>query len=210
MNIFILNTGRCGSVTIIKACQHISNYSSGHESRSHLLGDAHFDYPENHIEADNRLSWFLGRLDRHYGDNAFYVHLRRRDEDTARSFVRRYTKGIINAYRSDILMSLPANSKPLAVAMDYCDTVNRNIELFLKDKSRKMVFHLENAEQDFNTLWEQIGALGNLDAALSEFNIQHNKSEIATQHSNNMLTIWVSRRLHRLTKTMQKLLGKLW
>ena len=67
MNVFILNSGRCGSTTWIRACTHIDNFSAGHETRSHLSGDARLDYPDRHIEADNRLSWLLGRLDRQYG-----------------------------------------------------------------------------------------------------------------------------------------------
>ena len=84
MNIFILNTGRCGSTTFIRACQHISNFTATHESRSGLIGEERLNYPDNHIEADNRLSWFLGRLDRKYGDNAFYLHMSRDRSQTAK------------------------------------------------------------------------------------------------------------------------------
>ncbi len=177
MNVFILNTGRCGSTTFIKACQHISNFSSAHESRCDLLGDARFDYPDNHIEADNRLSWFLGRLDKHYGNNAIYVHLRRNNEDTASSYARRmFPGGIIPAYRRGILQHLPKDTPDIAVSLDYCDTVNSNIELFLKDKTQKMTFNLENAKQDFELFWELIGAAGEKEAALAEFDIAHNAS----------------------------------
>lgn len=65
MNIFVLCTGRSGSKTFIKACNHITNYTCGHESRAKrakLESRLNLDYPPNHIEADNRLSWFLGRL----------------------------------------------------------------------------------------------------------------------------------------------------
>ncbi len=178
MNVFILNTGRCGSITFIKACRHISNFSSGHESRCSLLGEAHFDYPENHIEADNRLSWLLGRLDKHYGNNAVYVHLQRNNEDTATSYVKRYAlaEGILRAYLTSILLWLPKSTPLMSVALDYCDTVNCNIELFLKDKTRKMEFRLENAKQDFQRFWDFIGAEGDIDAALSEFDTAHNAS----------------------------------
>ena len=66
MNIFVLCTGRCGSMTFTKACGHIDNFSSAHESRCGRLGNERLAYPENHIEVDNRLSWddFNGR----YGD----------------------------------------------------------------------------------------------------------------------------------------------
>ncbi len=87
MNVFVLCTGRCGSSTFIEACHHIANYTSAHESRSSLLGAERLAYPAQHIEADNRLSWLLGRLDAAYGDSAFYVHLQRNHPDTAASFV---------------------------------------------------------------------------------------------------------------------------
>lgn len=68
MNIFILSTGRCGSTTFIQSCQHITNFSSAHESNIHKIGTDRIVYPQNHIESDNRLSWFLGRLEEHYKD----------------------------------------------------------------------------------------------------------------------------------------------
>ena len=175
MNIFILNTGRCGSMTFIKACEHITNFSSAHESRCDQLGDARLAYPDNHIEADNRLSWFLGKLDKQYGDNAIYVHLKRNNNDTASSYAKRlFPGGIIPAYRKGILQHLPDDTPDLSVSLDYCDTVNSNIELFLKDKTRKLEFNLENAKQDFKKFWAFIDAEGDLDSALAEFNIAYN------------------------------------
>jgi len=178
MNVFILNTGRCGSATFIKACKHITNFSSAHESRWHQLRDARLDYPVNHIEADNRLSWFLGRLDRKYGDAAAYVHLKRNQNGTARSYAKRFhPRGIMPAYRKGILLQqLPEGTTDYDVALDYCDTVNSNIELFLKDKSKKMEFNIENAKDDYRRFWEFIGATGDIDAALSEFDKKYNAS----------------------------------
>ncbi|MHC4834220.1 MAG: hypothetical protein ACYTFH_10095, partial [Planctomycetota bacterium] len=60
MNVFILSTGRAGSMSFERACSHITNYSAGHETRSGFLGQRRFDYPQNHIESDNRLAWLLG------------------------------------------------------------------------------------------------------------------------------------------------------
>src|SRR5438132_14275765 len=117
MNVFVLCTGRCGSQTFIKACSHLSNYSSAHESRMPLLGPERLRYPINHIEADNRLSWLLGRLDKAYADEAFYVHLIRDEEAVAASFVRRYDSGIMQAYRDPgILMGLSKHADPTALA----------------------------------------------------------------------------------------------
>jgi hypothetical protein len=176
MNVFVLCTGRCGSVTFVKACSHIVNYTSDHESRVHMVGPERLAYPANHIEADNRLSWFLGRLERSYGNSAFYVHLTRSREDTARSFTKRWDQGIMQAYRDGVLIKLPAESDRMAVSLDYCDTVDSNIDAFLRDKTHKMSFRLETAKTDFQHFWSRIDAKGNLTDALAEWDHVYNES----------------------------------
>jgi hypothetical protein len=173
MNIFILNAGRCGSTTFVQACEHISNYSSAHESRSSLIGKQRLSYPENHIEADNRLCWFLGRLEREYSNDAYYVHLTRDRQQSVVSFIKRKDFGIMQAYREGILMGGQRQS-PAQLANDYLDTVECNISLFLKDKDHTMVFSLENAPRDFVTFWHWIG---DLNKALAEWQIHYNASE---------------------------------
>jgi hypothetical protein len=179
MNVFVLCTGRCGSTTFSKACAHMHNYSAKHESRSHLLGDARMAYPDNHIEADNRLSWLLGRLEARFGDQAFYVHLMRDPAATARSFVKRWDSGILLAYRTQILLHLNRRGgevDPLDVCLDYCNTVNTNVRGFLQGKPLQMEFRLENAAEDFRLFWDRIGAQGDFDAAVSEWGHRHNAS----------------------------------
>jgi hypothetical protein len=174
VNVFILNAGRSGSKTFARACGHIRNYSSAHESRSGILGDAHFDYPDNHIESDNRLSWLLGRLDRRFGDRAVYVHLTRQVEPVAASWAKRSYTGMMNAYRYAILWHCRKDATPMEVALDYCDTVEENIRLFLRDKTNKMEFRLEEGRERFPEFWQRIGAEGDFAAALAEFEVRHN------------------------------------
>ncbi len=176
MNVFILNSGRCGSTTFIKACQHITNYSAAHESLLDKAGIQRLNYPENHIEADNRLSWLLGRLDKVYGDSAFYVHLKRNPHDTANSFARRIDFGILKAYEQGVLMHETHRLPAYDIASDYIKTVDSNIELFLKDKSHKILVSLETVQTDFADFWQRIGAQGNCDDALSEWRINYNAS----------------------------------
>jgi hypothetical protein len=177
MNIFILNTGRCGSMTFVAACRHISNYSTGHESRVQLLGAERLAYPPRHIEADNRLSWLLGRLDAAYGDNAYYVHLTRDRARVAASFARRADFGIMKAYRDGILLHEGAElASADAMARDYIDTVEANIAHFLKDKRHKIDFRLESAKEDFRRFWHWIGATGDIEQALAEWDTRHNAS----------------------------------
>ena len=152
MNVFILNAGRCGSSAFIKACSHIINYSSAHESRNGLLQKNRFNYPKNHIGANNILSWLLGKLDEAYSNDAIYVHLKRLKKDTARSFVRRYSHGIIKAFyitlisnnQPEIIKKMSKQNEPINVEMDYCDAVNLNINFFLKDKKHKMLININN------------------------------------------------------------------
>jgi hypothetical protein len=174
MNVFILNTGRCGSTTFIKACEHISNFSAGHESRLKIPGEERLSYPANHIEADNRLSWFLGRLDQAYGDDAFYVHLTRDKAATINSFAKRGHMGIIKAWREGVYLDAFMNDRVLTE--DYIDTVNANIKLFMQNKKHRMQFNLEQAKQHFAEFWRLIGAKGNLEQALQEWDIRHNES----------------------------------
>ena len=177
MNVFVLNTGRCGSVTFIEACRHIHNYSAAHESRATYIGEQRLTYAANHIEADNRLCWFLGRLDKTYGDTAFYVHLRRDAEATAASFVKRREFGIMKAWREGILMDARPEQSARDIALDYVYTVETNIEHFLRGKSRRMTVRLENAKADFTAFWDRIGAEGDLGMALAAWDTSHNASE---------------------------------
>jgi len=176
VNVFVLNTGRCGSSTFIQACRHITNYTAGHETRATLTGPERLAYPPNHIEADNRLSWLLGRLERTYGAEAFYVHLTRDRDKVADSFVRRADFGIMQAYREGILMGNAEGASPRALAMDYIETVEANIALFLQDKPCQIQVRVETAKTGFATFWHRIAARGDLAQALEEWNTPHNAS----------------------------------
>lgn len=177
MNVFVLCTGRCGSMTFARACGHFDNYTSAHESRCGRLGPERLAYPARHIEVDNRLSWLLGRLDAAFGDEAAYVHLVRDPAAVAASFVERVDRGIMRAYRHDgILLGLAPDADPLDVAADYVATVNANVALFLRNKSRRMTFRLEQAESDFPVFCQMIGATGDLAAARATFGTHHNAS----------------------------------
>ncbi len=177
MNVFVLSTGRCGSLTFSKACKHITNYTSSHESNVSIIGEKRLIYPDNHIEIDNRLSWFLGRIDKKYNDNAVYIHLHRDKVEIAKSYMKRYQIGIMKAYKQGIHIRTQDNIDKMVIALDLYDTVTSNIELFLKDKTKKLNFNLENAKEDFKKFWEFIGAEGNLDAALAEWGNIYNASK---------------------------------
>jgi len=159
----------------------MDNYTSGHESRARRLGDERFRYPENHIEADNRLSWFLGRLDQVYGNDAFYVHLIRNREDTIRSYNRRWVRNgsLIRAYCEgfqQIALHRLDRQRRLDVVGDFYDQVHCNIRHFLKDKKRQMTIRIERAGEEFPLFWERIGAEGDLTGALETLGSHYNRT----------------------------------
>ena len=194
-NIFVLCTGRCGSTTFAAACAHMTNWTAGHETRSHLLGTGRLAYPERHIEADNRLSWMLGRLEAAFGPEAAYIHLTRDPEAVAQSYARRARWGIMHAYRHGLIFPTPdADGKDprpiLAHARDMVATVTANIDAFLKDKPHVMRLRMEEAIRDFPALWEWAGAEGRLDLALQEWSIPHNRTEPERSVAKGRVASW--------------------
>lgn len=197
MRVFILCTGRTGSKSLIKACEHITNYTASHESRSKLIGENRFKYPDDHIEADNRLSWFLGTLDKKYGKEAFYVHLKRDKTKVIDSFSQRWTNqgSILKAFSEGILMqgfNKLSQQEKKQIAIDYQLTVTNNIELFLKDKTNKIEINLETINEDFIRFCSVINAKGDLQASVDSFNIPTN----TTKQSNPSLINWIKNKLN--------------
>ena len=181
MNVFILCTGRSGSTTFIKACKHIANYTSAHESLCNKLGQTRFHFPEQHIEADNRLSWHLGELDKCYGKEAIYVFLKRDKNAIAKSYMRRFLrpKSMIYAYANGIKKSPPeslSKDEKHQICLDYVETVEQNIIHFLKDKPHQIEMNIASIKAEYPSFWKLIKAEGNLDKALMEFDIKHNSS----------------------------------
>jgi hypothetical protein len=84
-------------------------------------------------------------------------------------------------------MGLPEKSDPLSVSLDYCDTVNSNIDLFLSGKSKKITVTLEHIDQGFAEFWNLINAEGDLNAALAEFNRKYNATKGAEESSQNKM-----------------------
>jgi hypothetical protein len=187
MNVFVLSTGRCGSVTFARACHHIRNYTAAHESQNPWLHVGveqpyrSLHYPANHIEVDNRLSWFLGTLEKEYGSRAFYVHLLRRRDEMARSLMKRGEDSMLFSFAAGILQHARdartlSEAQWYAIGLQYWDTVNDNIELFLRDKPRRMTMWLHEARHQFGAFCDAIGAEVRLADALAEWEVAHNAS----------------------------------
>jgi hypothetical protein len=179
-NIFVLSPGRSGSKTFIEASSHLTNYSAAHESLSAHLGDRRFDYPTHHVEADNRLIWFIGDLVKRFPDDVLYINLMRDFDATVDSFYHRlqnssYRASIMNAFAHGILMK-PGDwqiDQERDLAAFYVQTVRSNIELFLKDRVHHTV-HLEDGGESFNEFLQMIDAEGDIEKVRSTWLTVHN------------------------------------
>jgi len=183
-NIFILSAGRCGSMTFIRACKHITNYSSEHESGRLLESHKKYNliYPEYHIESDNRLTWFLGSIHKLYGIDAFYIKLTRDKDKIINSYLKRKSlnQGIIPAFAINIFQQnkwkVSKDGYKWAVE-HYVNTVYDNIDYFLKDKHYKMELDIDNPINNYKLFWNEIHADGDMQLALNEFSKSYNSTK---------------------------------
>ena len=177
MRVFVVSTDYCGDVTFAKACAHATNYTAGHQTglRNHYS----LTYPDDHIEVDSRLAWFLGPLAESYPREVYWVHLCRDALATARSFERHGDMGILAAYRHGIKGGacdcVPREARSLL------RTVTANIRVFLARQAHATIF-IERAREEFPAIWKAIGAAGDLAAALQEFDAS-DYHLLTTRHS---------------------------
>lgn len=176
MRVFGLCTGRSGSTTLAKALSHATNYTCGHETQPRKV-EGRLEYPDQHIEIDHRLSWFLGSLDKMYGDDAAYIHLTRDPEKVAESWSVRHNRGGQMPSWLDVVLYRPRpqdrrNALPGARLM--VQTVTDNIALFLRDKTRVVRLDIDDPHQRFDEVWDMIGATGDRDASHAELDHRYN------------------------------------
>jgi hypothetical protein len=147
-----------------------------------MLGMSRFEYPDQHIESDNRLSWLLGTLERIYGDEPIYVHLTRNREKVIKSYAKRYDRnyieGIMQGFGHGILQK-SQTYKDLELpklAEMYVNVVTDNIQCFLSDKSKVVRMDVDDPVASVREIWKLGLMQGNLQKATDEWMITHNRS----------------------------------
>lgn len=176
MKVAVLTTGRAGSMSLYKACQHIRNFSAGHDSKEGALAAERTRIADDHIEIDTRFAWLLGQLHEQNGDQIHYVFLTREVGAIAASYNRRWTnrKGIVRGYCEAILQRDKPESD-IAIALDLVETAEANIRTFLSGR-RHSVIRLEMWEDDLKRFFADIGADADIDKANAAFSQRHNAS----------------------------------
>ena len=176
MRVFVVGTGRCGTVTYSKACRHISNYTHGHESRMGEIADNRLDYPPRHIEVDNRLSWYIPRILR-LGWDVLFINLIRDIEETVNSFIKRHKSPALIGWSIGVLYRGGnwTDGAPRSVARDYVETIRAWVEHALRDVN-SITIDIAEPEYGFREMCRRIDAEVDMEVALSEFKVRYNAS----------------------------------
>jgi hypothetical protein len=167
MKVFVLGTGRSGTKTFAKACEYLTNYSVSHNTLREGAGFDHkmraLESKDHHIEVDDRLSWLLPVLERLHGADAYYVHLWRDPGKVVRSYTKPTPAEKLKVSASDA-----ERAGALCV-----EVINKNIEHFLAGKPHQIFIDIDRPAEKFRRFLEEIGAEGDLDAAVAEFEKIH-------------------------------------
>lgn len=182
MRTFVTGTGRCGSVTFARACDHATNVSVDHEE---YRG---FCYPDGHVSINPQHRSCIRELVKRYPD-AKWIHLVRVDREAcARSLVNLGRGAVLRAHYSLYPSSTPFKryvapssltpAQLLTVARRFYDDWNAIIEdqLSVSGVDAKRL-ELEHAADQWTKLWEWMGLEGNREASTLEWRTRHNSTE---------------------------------
>src|SRR5690606_4608104 len=112
MRVFVIGTGRCGSVSFREACRYMTNYTSGHETKCGLL-----EYPDNWIEVNPHLRCCIKAVADKYPE-ARWVHLIRKPKDCIDSLAA-LDKGEVMKVYEKLYGSVTPSSQPNDIAYRY-------------------------------------------------------------------------------------------
>jgi hypothetical protein len=176
MNVFALCAGRTASTAFSSACSHLQGFTAGHETRSRLIGGDRLAYPDNHIEIDNRLAWFLGGLDERFGNEARYVYMNRDAKSIAMSYEKRWnlTVSVVRAFATGLCMqSNVPRDRRIEICDFYVHTLEQNVKHFLASKQHVFQFHLNDAKTSFEGFCDFLGVTCPPEA-MAEWDHRHN------------------------------------
>lgn len=171
--VFIVGTGRCGTVSFHHACRHMTNYRTGHESRCGFL-----EYPDQWIEVSHHLRCVITHLRYKYPD-ALWVHLIREPEACIQSLAMQDGGKVMTAYET-IYPSVMHSSRPIDIAFRYywCENDNIRAQLGAIPQEQRREMHLETIKDEWGSFWYWIKAEGDFHSSLASWDVIRN----ATRH----------------------------
>jgi hypothetical protein len=170
MRVFVLGTGRCGTVTFSKAGQHFSNYTCSHESKSQKND---LVYADGHIEVDPHLFWHLPNLIEKYTD-AMFVHLDRNKHACVKSLGKRNSTRLYAKFTEMVGDNM---YNPIEISSKYYDFCNKTISLVLKQTGvRSIRMTTPISEESWRIFCKEIGEEESFLKSFEELTKVYNRS----------------------------------
>jgi hypothetical protein len=166
MNVFVVGTGRCGTVSFATACKFMTSYTVGHETVCSTLM-----YPDQHIEVNGHLNIRLTQLIVKYPD-ALYVHLIRRKVQCVHSIAALSSGSVMQALHLIYPSVYPTD--PLEIADVLYESVNWRIQTILQLVKHKMTIKLETVKSQWAEFWQRCQAEGDYQQSLKSWDTPHN------------------------------------
>lgn len=167
MRVFVTGTGRCGTVTFARACGHITNFTSGHETRAKR---PKILYPDNHIEVDPHLVWRMGELIETY-PKAFYVFLYREPNEVKASMAKRPSMKVWGRFAF-----MNPSIRPSVAARSIHDSAIAVMAWYKGSIETQIAMHTPIPDKQWLAFTSKIGAQGNAGAQLAELKKKYNAS----------------------------------
>lgn len=165
MNIFVVGTGHCGTTTFAKACRFATNRKVSHESASG--GIYTFEYPEDHIEVDAPLAFWVPRL-RSFYRGCRFVHLVRDKKPCIESLAR--NEALVCQWFGHMLYHFP-EATPLDGALALYSVINESLR-----GEDVLQVRLEEIKIRWHEVWAWMGCEGDFARSLAEWDIKYHAS----------------------------------
>ena len=179
MRVFFISPGRTATTTLAKSFGQIKSLTSGHESNvKNRLGDRVI-YPDNHVEADNRLLFFMPQLTERYGETELLVIIERNRAEIANSYRKRWWKfNLPKIFAQGILMrDVKENDDKLVD--DMVDWAYEQIHYFSKDWKNVITIKFDEIPKNLDQIFDFLKLSQNECLQVKEFFEQkiENKNE---------------------------------
>lgn len=177
-NIFIISPGRTATYAMSKAFSNVSDYTCAHESRVGFFNDQRINYPDNHIELDNRLSFYLPQLTRKYSKkNSLLVIVNRDRNSIAKSYNKRWRKiNIMKAFSQGIHMN-DLQSNNIDVCLAYVNYIYETIDYFKPQWDNVLEIEFSDLNFGIEQILKKINKINDLENVLEEMKNKSNLNE---------------------------------
>lgn len=167
MRVFVIGSGRCGTVTFSKAASHCTNFTVGHETKARQIDP--LDYPDNHIEVSSHLTIYWPMILEKYPDCKL-VWLYRVDRlACAKSIAQLQSGKVVRDYCNVFHQQL--NPDLIEGALDIYDMMNAHGKT-----SGAFHIELESASSQWKSCWDFMGCEGDFETSLKEWDVKYNAS----------------------------------